>query len=193
MKYVRVKDFDLGYALRQVVGSDLTDESLLRVEELDRDEYRAEAGEYWKPVYDLTGIEHCLNLRKLGFDGNGVKSLGPLAGLVRLEELWLVQNQVSNLKPLAGLSNLKTLVLELNTRLKSVAPLAGLASLEYLNIAGTGVRDLAPLVDLPALSSLAWGPPSTMPPADLRRADRVIDTLRTRGVVMKRYGRLNVE
>jgi Leucine-rich repeat (LRR) protein len=190
MKYVTVKDFDLRYALSQVVGRDLTDESLLRVEELDWDEYRAEAGEYWQPVYDLTGLEYCHNLRKLGFDGNGVKSLLPLAGLVRLEELWLVQNQVSNLKPLAGLSNLKTLVLELNAKLKSVAPLAGLASLEYLDIEGTGVRDLAPLADLPALTSLAWAPPASMTAADLRRADRVLDTLRARGVVMKRYGQV---
>lgn len=194
MKFVNVKDRALRYALRLAVGNDLTDESLDKVTQLDWSEYRAEAGEHWIRVDDLTGIQYCVNLRTLSLDGNGVKSLAPLADLSRLEEIWLVQNQVTNLKPLTGLNNLKTLVLEMNYRLKSIKALADLASLEYLNIAGTGVADLSPLVDLPALARLAWSPTTTMTggpmnAAAMRRAEGILDELRARGVAMERYGK----
>ncbi|MEV0455881.1 leucine-rich repeat domain-containing protein [Catellatospora methionotrophica] len=195
MKYVTVRDLNLIHALRAAVGNDLlTDESLQNVTQLDWSEYRAEAGLPWGSIRDLTGIEYCINVRALSLDGNGIKSLLPLAGLSQLKEVWLVQNEVRDLKPLVGLANLTTLVLEMNYKLKNVAPLAGLPDLEYLNIASTGVADLAPLVDLPALARLAWNPttaitggPMTGPA--LRRAEAVLDTLRARGVQMERYGR----
>ncbi|MBX7220563.1 MAG: hypothetical protein K1Y36_11500 [Blastocatellia bacterium] len=187
MKYVNVKDGDLRVALREQIGNDLNDETLKQVKTLDWSEYRAEAGAYWRAVYDLSGIEYCVNLKELLFDGNGVKNLRPLAGLTQLEEIWLVQNQVTDLKPLAGLTKLRVLVLDLNARLKNLAPLAGLPALEYLNVAGTAVVDLAPLLELPALNRLAWNPPRGMTKAALNRVHGVLTALHSRGVKLERY------
>ncbi len=192
MSNIRIKDQWLREALREEVsGRDLTIENLSTVTRLSWDEYRAEAGELWSPVENLSGIEHCVNLRHLGLDGNHVRSLRPLAGLDRLEELWMVQNDVIDVKPLAGLSSLTTLVLEMNYHLKNVSPLADSANLQYLNIADTSVTDLAPLLDLPALTRLAWKPrtwtPKPISGTALRRAESVLVTLKTRGVTIERY------
>jgi hypothetical protein len=193
VRTVAVKDFGLYRALSEVVGRHLTAEALAGVTDLSWDEYRAEVGPgHWQPIDDLSGIQHCVNLRGLHLDGNNLRSLLPLAGLTRLSELWLVGNDVSNLKPLAGLTELTTVVLEMNRRLTNVAPLAGLRRLEYLNLVDTGVRDLSPLTDLPALTRLAWRPYTMygrkpVAPAVMRRAEDVLATLRERGVTVERY------
>ncbi|MFC7247528.1 leucine-rich repeat domain-containing protein [Catellatospora aurea] len=179
----RFKDHDLWIAVRQAVG-EVTEQSLRELTELDWSEYRAEAGEYWAAIYDLAGLELCESLRRLSLDGNGVKSLRPLSGLARLEELWLVQNQVTDVRPLAGLPRLRVLALAMNPRLKSVAALAGSASLEDLDLTGTAVTNLSPLLEVGSLRRLDWRPPSATSEPLLRRADRVIAELTARGVAV---------
>jgi internalin A len=195
LRYVSIKDQQLMMALLEALsGKSLTDENLRDLTSLEWSHYRAEAGEgYWRAISDLSGIHYCVNLRKLSLDGNWISSVRPLAGLTHLEELWMTGNQVMNLKPLSGLHHLTTLCLEMNPRLKNVSALAGLERLEYLNIAHTGVTDLAPLVEMPALNRLAWSPPESwhgvpMTAAALRRAEAVLDKLRSRGVELTRYG-----
>ena len=193
MRTVPVKDLGLYRALSEAVGAHLTAEALEKVTDLSWDEYRAEVGPgHWEPIDDLSGIQHCVNLRGLHLDGNSIRSLLPLAGLTRLTELWLVGNDVGTVTPLAGLTELTTVVLEGNHRLTNVTPLAGLSRLEYLNLVDTSVKDLSPLIDLPALTRLAWRPftmygRKPVAPAVLRRAEGVLATLRGRGVSIERW------
>ncbi len=86
----------------------------------------------------------------------GVADLAPLAGLARLQFLYLSGCiGVADLAPLAGLAQLRRLDLIGCTGAADLAPLAGLARLEVLDLSGcTGVADLAPLAGLAQLQGL---------------------------------------
>ena len=67
-------------------------------------------------IRDLTGLEHATNLTLLDLGGvdvgfwinsNWVSDLSPLAGLNKLETLYLELNLISDIAPLAGLTNLR--------------------------------------------------------------------------------------
>ena len=83
-------------------------------------------------INDLTGLEHAINLKWLGLDGetvggtwnnsNSISDLSPLAGLTNLTQLWIGGNSISDISPLAGLTNLTSLTLEVN-RISDISPL----------------------------------------------------------------------
>ncbi len=69
-----------------------------------------------KPTGELTKADlekvTWLNLRY-----KNITDLNPLAGLTKLEELWLYDNKITDLKPLAGLTKLDMLFLSDNLNL----------------------------------------------------------------------------
>ena len=87
---------------------------------------------------------------------NRISDLSPLAGLTKLESLWLSDNHVSDLSPLAGLTNLEKMYLGGN-QISDLSPLAGLTNLTDLNIWGNKFTDLSPLAGLSKLEYLALG------------------------------------
>ncbi|KAB8145771.1 leucine-rich repeat domain-containing protein [Chloroflexia bacterium SDU3-3] len=153
MSDLHIPDPALYRAFADALGEPITREKLLSITHLEWNEYMAENDpDSWEPVDNLTGIEHCANLRVLSFDGNSVQSIAPLAHCDALEELWLVDNAVRDLAPLRGKGRLHTLVVDMCYPLDDIAPLAGLPELSYVNIGSTSVQDITPLLDLPKLS-----------------------------------------
>lgn len=118
-------------------------------------------------VYQLTGLEHAINLESLTSTNRPLDSppeelgsglgwgldVAPLAGLESLTSLHLFGNDISDLSPLAGLSSLTSLHLGQNA-ISDLTPLAGLGSLTSLYLRYNAVSDLSPLTGLGSLTSL---------------------------------------
>ena len=68
---------------------------------------------------------------------------GPLAGLTKLQTLWLGGTQVADLGPLAELTNLQTLWLD-GTKAADLGPLAGLTNLQMLSLDERQAADARP-------------------------------------------------
>ena len=88
---------------------------------------------------------------------DGIKDLGPLAGLKKLRVLTIIPGPAGtpadDLSPLRELTELREVVLA-DMRVKSIEPLAGLTKLETLSLGNSGVRDLTPLAKLTRLRKL---------------------------------------
>ena len=118
-------------------------------------------------VYQLTGLEHAINLESLTSTNRPLDSppeelgsglgwgldVAPLAGLESLTSLHLFGHDISDLSPLAGLSSLTSLHLGQNA-ISDLTPLAGLGSLTSLYLRYNAVSDLSPLTGLGSLTSL---------------------------------------
>ena len=111
-------------------------------------------------VFDDRGLElvaALTGLKYLCLADTDVSDLRALAGLTRLEELYLQHSScVTDVAPLAGLVNLRVLRLK-RTRVSDLRPLAGLERLEMLDISDTEVADLTPLGGLRRLNELYMG------------------------------------
>jgi hypothetical protein len=106
-----------------------------------------------KGITDLSGLEHCPNLKYLILFLNEITDIRPLAGLTELQYLHLGRNKIEETGPLAGLTNLRYLRLYIN-RITDISPLAGLVELEYLNAIQNDIADLEPLRNLADLQFL---------------------------------------
>lgn len=87
--------------------------------------------------------------------GKEVTSIEPLAQLVHLEGLCLVETGVSDLSALAGFSELKWLDVQYSELISDLSPLAELRDLKSLTLSDNPVRDISPLTQLTELESLA--------------------------------------
>ncbi|HEY2841914.1 MAG TPA: leucine-rich repeat domain-containing protein [Pirellulales bacterium] len=103
---------------------------------------------------DITPLAGLTKLESLYLRNSQIRDLTPLAGLTNLQELIIYVNPVSDLKPLAGLKNLKTLDIR-RTPVSDLKPLASLKNLEGVNINDTQVSDLTPLAGLTKLKSVS--------------------------------------
>ncbi|MFH2050174.1 MAG: leucine-rich repeat domain-containing protein [bacterium] len=104
-------------------------------------------------VTDLTGLEYCFALVRLGMMSNNISDLTPLAGLTSLDMISLIDNNVTDLSPLINLVNLKGLFLGQNN-VSDISPLQYVTSLEHIRLNETNVTDFSPIYDLPALNEL---------------------------------------
>ena len=111
-------------------------------------------------IQDLTGLQFATNLERLilgwwGRGGNQVSDLSPIAGLINLRRLYLLNTPISDLSPLKGLINLTELHLN-DTLVSDLSPIRGLTNLVSLNIHPTLVTDLSPVAGLINLESIAF-------------------------------------
>ena len=106
-------------------------------------------------IRDLTGLQLATNLINLAISGNPISDYSPLAGLIRLENLWLHAGEfgISDLSPLAGLTNLK-LIHGHSNPISDLSPLAGLTKLEHIYLPDGDISDLNPLAGLTGLREL---------------------------------------
>ncbi len=107
-------------------------------------------------ITDLSGLEYCTNLTKLGLGENQISDISVLAGLTNLESLGLGNNNISNISVLAGLTNLESLDLG-NNNISDISVLAGLTNLESLDLWWNQISDLSALAGLTNLESLDLG------------------------------------
>ena len=89
-------------------------------------------------------VEEMENLKRIHVWGIPVSDLSPLAGLIKLEHLYLPGGgEISDLTPLAGLTNLKELYLHHND-ISDISPLAGLTNLKWLVLYDNDISDISP-------------------------------------------------
>jgi hypothetical protein len=104
-----------------------------------------------KNISDLTGIEHCVNLKVLQIYGNVISDITPLRQLTGLRELYIYQNNITDISPLAGLVELEQLWLGRNN-ISDISPLRGLTNLNVLVIIYNNISDISPLIENGGLS-----------------------------------------
>ncbi len=104
-------------------------------------------------VEDLSGLEHCTNLRILYIVVSEIEDLSPLAGLTSLTRLTLEDCKITDISALSGLYQLEYLNLDDN-QISDVSPLASLPSLKYLTIDNNEITDVTPLSNLHNIENL---------------------------------------
>ena len=101
-------------------------------------------------IHDAKQLSRLVNLTFLAL--HGVEDLTPLAGLPKLERLFVSHSNIRDLSPLAGLVNLE--LIHMGTSASDLSPLAGLTNLWHLYLPGGDISDLTPLVGLTNLEEL---------------------------------------
>ena len=95
-------------------------------------------------IHDAKQLSRLVNLTFLAL--HGVEDLTPLAGLPKLEQLFVSHPNIRDLSPLAGLINLELIHLELihmsGALISDLSPLAGLTKLEHVYLPGGDISDL---------------------------------------------------
>ena len=147
---VHIPDLNLHAAIAEILGKSpntpITVEDMAGLVDLH-------AGD--RGIRDLTGLQLATNLINLAISGNPISDYSPLAGLIRLEKLWLHAGEfgISDLSPLAGLTNLK-LIHGHSNPISDLSPLAGLTKLEHIYLPDGDISDLTPLAGLTGLREL---------------------------------------
>ena len=102
-------------------------------------------------IHDAKQLSRLVNLTFLAL--HGVEDLTPLAGLPKLEQLFVSHSNIRDLSPLAGLVNLELIHMS-GALISDLSPLAGLTKLEHLYLPGGDISDLTPLAGLTELEEL---------------------------------------
>ena len=106
---------------------------------------------------DLKFLSSLKELERLTFaNPEQLTELNSIAGLTKLQELWLESSQVSSLAPLANFAELRELKIT-NAKFDDLSPLRNLSNLEKLDVGGCEISDLEPLTDLTSLLELDVG------------------------------------
>ena len=153
---VHIPDPNLRAVIAETLGKSpnapITAEEMKRLRELN---VRQDRG-----IKDLTGLQFATNLVELYLgwyngEGNQVKDLSPIAGLIKLRVLFLHHNPISDISLVRGLTNLTELMLY-DTLISDISPVRGLTNLTRLHFHGTEVTDLSPIAGLVNLENLAF-------------------------------------
>jgi Leucine-rich repeat (LRR) protein len=144
-------DPNLETAIREAIDKPIGDIYQSELEDLT--EFSADQGD----IVNITGLEHCTNLRSLDLSLNHIISdISPLAGLTSLIELNLWHNQISDISPLASLTSLIELNLGSN-EIGDISLLASFTNLTLLDLRENQIGDISPLANLTSLTSLSLG------------------------------------
>ena len=109
-----------------------------------------------RDIQDLTGLQFATNLSiLLDLRNNQVSDLSPLAGLIRLRELWINDNPVSDISLVRNFTNLTHLAFD-STPVSDLSPVRGLTNLILLSFRDTLVTDLSLVAGLINLERLAF-------------------------------------
>ena len=95
----------------------------------DFDAYYTDTG----TVHTIEDLRFCTGLTVLNFGGNPISDVGPLSGLINMQELRLYSNAISDISPLSGLTSLTYIDLSDNP-IADPSPLASLSNLVILQM-----------------------------------------------------------
>jgi len=98
-----------------------------------------------RQISDISGLEHCVNLRNLYLGGNFIGGLAPLTDLTSLVTLGLGDNRITDIACLGGMGDLSRLYLGGN-QISDIGPLARLDSLTILRLENNSIVDMSPLL-----------------------------------------------
>lgn len=146
-KQVTFKDKNLEGVIRGIINipsGALKDTDLAPVKSFSAEDMR---------IADLSGLEFCTNLEAANLSSNNIRSLAPLAGLVKTQYLNLGSNAISDVGPLAKLTKLFELHLSSNI-ISNLKPLAGLVAIERLSLENNRISDIGALKGMPLLKNL---------------------------------------
>lgn len=118
-------------------------------------------------IKNISGLEHCKNLKKLKLNENEIADLSPLKNLTKLTYLEMSRNRIVDLKPIAGLTKLTFLKLYDNL-IEDITPIQNLTNLTSLDlhynvkvegdennkIISNGITDISSLKNLKELTFL---------------------------------------
>lgn len=102
---------------------------------------------------NLATLNSLSNLEHVAAYGKEISDISDLAGLLRLEELYLMQNHIVDISPLQELNQLKYLRLDGND-IVDVSVIGSLKKLEKLGLDDNQISDFTVLAKLPALQDL---------------------------------------
>ena len=102
-------------------------------------------------IHDAKQLSRLVNLTFLAL--HGVEDLTPLAGLPKLEQLFVSHSNIRDLSPLASLVNLELIHMS-GALISDLSPLAGLTNLRHLYLPDGDISDLTPLAGLTQLEEL---------------------------------------
>jgi internalin A len=105
-------------------------------------------------IADLTPIANHTGLVDLNVGGNLISDISVLSSLPNLTILTLNVNRVVDASPIAGLNKLQILYLGHNPNLSDISALSGLTQLSELYLSGDRISDLSPLSGLTRLRNL---------------------------------------
>ena len=100
-----------------------------------------------KGIKDITGLQHCTNLRLLQLGDNQISDITPLTNLTNLTSLEIQANKISNITPLAKMIKLTSLNAFKN-EISDLQPLSGLTNLQSLYLHYNKISDITPLKNL---------------------------------------------
>jgi len=89
-------------------------------------------------IFDLDGIEYCINAVTVDLSVNSITDISPLFGLAAIRELYLSDNKIGYIDALSNLLKLKTVDLS-NNQIDDISPLFDLPELEFCDISGNNV------------------------------------------------------
>jgi hypothetical protein len=110
-------------------------------------------------VADISDLKYFPNLTSLNlgwalYDGDNAVALNALAGLTKLECLYVACCNIADISPLEGLTEMKDLQIWGNEKITDISALAGMTQMESLWIKGCQITDLAPLAGMANLTTL---------------------------------------
>ena len=145
---VEIPDPNLRAAVRDTLnlpgGTRVTRDAMLQLIRIDVTD---------RGVETLTGLEFATNLTRLKIGYNPVTDLSPIAGLIKLESLYMWATPVSDITPVANLTNLNDFRASY-CEITDISPLANLVKLEKLSLDGNQIVDVRPLAGLALLKTL---------------------------------------
>ena len=96
-----------------------------------------------------------LNLNWAMYNPNGEPvDISPLAGLTKLEQLFICCDDISDISALAGMINMRELWIWGNESISDISALAGMTQMEYLWIKGNQITDISALAGMKNLRLL---------------------------------------
>ena len=102
---------------------------------------------------DLQSLERLTNLISISAYGKKIDTIAPLAGLVRLKDVYLMQNEIVDISPLATLNQIRYLRLDGNN-IVDISVLSKLNKLEKLGLDANQIEDFRPIAKIPNLQDL---------------------------------------
>lgn len=147
---INIPDKNLKKMLVKAVGStnnEVTAEQLKTVTELTK--LSADPN---LQIRDLTGIEYCVNLRKLDLSYQKFQDVSPLKKLTKLEELNLSYDPITNISELKTLTSLqKLVVIGVEDTQTGYSFLSNLTNLTFLNASTCRIKDVSFITSLTKL------------------------------------------
>jgi internalin A len=142
--------------VRKAMNKPEGDITLAEAEAVTMLDLQMDGNDYSLPrIEDVSDLKQFPNLTSLAlnwalFDGDGDEDfdLSPLAGLTKLECLYICCANISDISALSGMTNMKDLWIWGNRNITDISALAGMTQIESLWIKGNQITDISVLANM---------------------------------------------